>query len=175
MYTAFHPSSSFKAATIHSTITSPAPVSSTRTFIPSSASSGLVYSRSSRRPCWNIPSTSSCNVLDLGFLAGSFLPPFSSSELSRYSQRLSSFFRNFCFLHWFRIRCRLTPSEVLLSLDDSDAFFGCGFSRKFLDLRCSHLLLLALCPETSRTTNMVLKISLYKRKNEFYTWNLMLL
>ena len=173
MYTAFHPSSSFKAATIHSTITSP--VSSTRTFIPSSASSGLVYSRSSRRPCWNIPSTSSCNVLDLGFLAGSFLPPSSSSELSRYSQRLSSFFRNFCFLHWFRIRCRLTPSEVLLSLDDSDAFFCCGFSRKFLDLRCSHLLLLALCPETSRTTNMVLKISLYKRKNEFYTWNLMLL
>ena len=150
MYTAFHPSSFFKAATIHSTITSP--VSSTRTFSPSSASSGLV-----------------------GFLAGSFLPPSSSSELSRYSQRLSSFFRNFCFLHWFRIRCRLTPSEVLLSLDDSDAFFCCGFSRKFLDLRCSHLLLLALCPETSRTTNMVLKISLCRRKNECYTWNLMLL
>ena len=89
-------------------------------------------------------------------LIGSFLPPPSSSELSRYSQRISSFFRNFCFLHWFRIRCRMTPSEVLLSLDDSDAFFCCGFSRKFLDLRCSHLLLLALCPETSRTTNMVL-------------------
>ena len=171
MYTVFHPSSSFKAATIHSTITSP--VSSTRTFIPSLASSWLVYSRSSRRPCWNIPSNSSCNVLDLGFLAGSFLPPFSSSELSRYSQRLSSF--SGIFVSSTGLELGVCWLEVLLSLDDSDAFFCCGFSRKFLDLRCSHLLLLALCPETSRTTNMVLKISLCRRKNECYTWNLMLL